>query len=831
MSDESNVNEIRKPRRRWFGYLEGLSLRWQICLATGALVTLSLAAMGSMFFTHSSDLITDLTLDTLLTETEVAVRSMTDDIERTRVEALQVPKFPPIPGIVRCLDNDGDDPEQPGSTTDVWLDRLATILAAQIEATPDHVQCSLALADGTELLRIEQVTSQPRRITSGLGNLASETTFQAALRLSQDRVYVSNMKPSRNRRPEITMATPFFDSKGDVRGVYLVTLDGGAMLSRVANRITTGDVDVIDQNGTYLLCEAAPTKVFSEQTYSQDKPVRAALIQRTEPGFDSYRRLIPGSERPDGVSLMATYQKMFFDVTDRTRFIVVAPSAESDDVLQPLSLLTRQYLLVAFIIVVVAGLITYAASRSLTAAIGRLSHIADELAGGNLDSEPGDIRGAAEVKALAGSITTMAGNLKNILSHSDHEQKRTRAILDSTADGIITLDEDGCIRSVNRAVTKLFAWTTEDLVGQDAGRIVPALTSSESDFDDTEIETGEIRNIGGENIVRGLKRDGTRVPLTLRVSEMQYAGERLFIATVQDVTERKHAEEERTKLFDAIRDASEQLATASSEILATTTHQAAASQEQAASVTETATTVEELTQTSAQSAERAREVAESAHRADEVSQAGRQSVTATISAMDGVREQVESTADNILALAERAQAIGEIISTVNDIADQTNLLALNAAIEASRAGEHGKGFAVVAAEVKALAEQSKKATEQVRQILGEIQQATNTAVMSTEQGTKSVVQASQVVQEAEATINSLSATIGEAARAAAQILASSGQQATAMKQISDAMSHIETATQQTLSATRQAEQSARDLNDLGHTLKDLTHQEEESRNS
>ena len=112
--------------------------------------------------------------------------------------------------------------------------------------------------------------------------------------------------------------------------------------------------------------------------------------------------------------------------------------------------------------------------------------------------------------------------------------------------------------------------------------------------------------------------------------------------------------------------------------------------------------------------------------------------------MGTVQEQVETTAENILALAEQAQAIGEIIATVNDIAEQTNLLALNAAIEASRAGEHGKGFAVVAGEVKALADQSKKATAQVRQILGEIQKATNKAVLSTEEVTKGVAAAIQV---------------------------------------------------------------------------------------
>lgn len=53
--------------------------------------------------------------------------------------------------------------------------------------------------------------------------------------------------------------------------------------------------------------------------------------------------------------------------------------------------------------------------------------------------------------------------------------------------------------------------------------------------------------------------------------------------------------------------------------------------------------------------------------------------------MTAVKEQVESTAESILVLAEQAQAIGEIIATVSDTAEQTNLLALNAAVEAARA--------------------------------------------------------------------------------------------------------------------------------------------------
>jgi methyl-accepting chemotaxis protein len=172
-------------------------------------------------------------------------------------------------------------------------------------------------------------------------------------------------------------------------------------------------------------------------------------------------------------------------------------------------------------------------------------------------------------------------------------------------------------------------------------------------------------------------------------------------------------------------------------------------------------------------------------------------------------------------LAERAQAIGEIIAAVNDIAEQTNLLALNAAIEASRAGEHGRGFAVVASEVKALADQSKKATVQVRQNLGDIQKATNKAVLSTEEVTKGVAAAIKLGTQAGETIAALTEALTGTAQAAAQIVASAGQQATGMAQINQAMRNIDQVAKQNVTAIRQVEQAAQNLSALGTHLSKL----------
>jgi methyl-accepting chemotaxis protein len=260
------------------------------------------------------------------------------------------------------------------------------------------------------------------------------------------------------------------------------------------------------------------------------------------------------------------------------------------------------------------------------------------------------------------------------------------------------------------------------------------------------------------------------------------------------------------------------IASGSAQILAATTEQAASANETLAAVSETVATVDEVAQTAEQAAQRARSVAESAQRAAELGKTGRRAVEESVTGMQQVREQVESIGRSILTLADQAQAIGEIITSVNDIAEQTNLLALNAAVEAARAGDAGRGFSVVASEIRNLAEQSKRSTVQVRQILGEIQRATGAAVMATEQGTKQVTAAGKQVSESGETIRTLANAVQEASQTAAQIVASAGQQALGMEQIRHAVKNIQEATQQNLTASRQSEQAAQDLTKLGGRL-------------
>ena len=245
------------------------------------------------------------------------------------------------------------------------------------------------------------------------------------------------------------------------------------------------------------------------------------------------------------------------------------------------------------------------------------------------------------------------------------------------------------------------------------------------------------------------------------------------------------------------------------------------SQVQAVSASQTATAMEEMNCTVLEVARNAGVAAEGSDNAKQKALAGSEVVRESIAALGQVQESSRAMNEVVLGLGEQAEAIGQIMTVISDIADQTNLLALNAAIEAARAGDAGRGFAVVADEVRKLAEKTMAATKEVGTAIGGIQEGTRHSISSMQQAAQNVDHATSLALKSGEALEQI---VLESEQVAAQIQAiatAAEQQSATSEEINKSVGHVNDIASQGAIYMQEAAIAVSDLSRQAHALSSL----------
>ncbi len=116
-------------------------------------------------------------------------------------------------------------------------------------------------------------------------------------------------------------------------------------------------------------------------------------------------------------------------------------------------------------------------------------------------------------------------------------EQRLHAIMDTAAEAIVTFDDAGKIENWNRAAETLFGWREAEVTGKNFCDNVSVECTTEND---NIHDINDVKHyVGLESEVIGLHKNGSSIPLSMKVSKMTLDGSTKYTALLANIAERK----------------------------------------------------------------------------------------------------------------------------------------------------------------------------------------------------------------------------------------------------------------------------------------------------
>lgn len=120
-----------------------------------------------------------------------------------------------------------------------------------------------------------------------------------------------------------------------------------------------------------------------------------------------------------------------------------------------------------------------------------------------------------------------------------------RTVIDNAPDAYVSMDEAGVICDWNLQAEATFGWSREEALGRrlDETLIPSGLRSAHREGMHRYLATGVARVLGQRIEMQAIRRDGSTVPVEVRIQVIEIDGRRRFTAFLHDISDRKLAEQ------------------------------------------------------------------------------------------------------------------------------------------------------------------------------------------------------------------------------------------------------------------------------------------------
>lgn len=547
-----------------------LSIVKKTILHSVFLVLLASSATAYLFYSKTSSLLVENALSDFHNAIIVEGNKLLAEINSHRTEVLFLANVPPIQGLQRAEKEGGFD-KQENSTYMQWLQRLQAIFSNQLKSRYGIVKIRYINSNGIEQAVVGRENGKIKVFERNeLQNKSHRRYFQEAVQLGDNEVYISEINLNKEYGKievphlEVTrVATPVFDEQTKkLIGVLVMTIDIGRELRSIqkAIQVSGRDITITNDSGGYILHpDASKTYGFDlgrRYRVQEDIPLMAKLFL---PGNKEQKKILLPAQT--GSSLVAMYTKLPFDVARPERFIAVGISESYDSIVAQHTQVLRDSLYWLVLLLALGIALAVVFSIRLARPIRQVSQAMDDYAHDRQSGKYLPLDRQDEVGQLARNFEAMITEVDEtrtrleVMNHDletmvdertaqlQGSEVRQRTILESIGDGLVTIDNDGYIETINPAIEMMFGYRADELIGKDVAILLP---EQERKLHHHYIEQSlliESRIINETRDLHGCHKDGTIFPIELNVTPMQIGERRSYVGILRDITARKLSEQ------------------------------------------------------------------------------------------------------------------------------------------------------------------------------------------------------------------------------------------------------------------------------------------------
>jgi len=442
-------------------------------------------------------------------------------------------------------------------------DALYDFMSNFLESKKIYGQLRIIDLVGFERGRVDYISGRSKIVSEkNLQKKSNRYYYKEALAVGKGEVYISqldlNMENNRIElpyNPMLRFISPIY--RGDDKiGLVILNYYGNELIDDLVSTMpeSRGFWMIVNNDGTYIYNEKSPEKIWGMVDPDSRTGIFTDFPEHSKSLMDNSQTTLA----IEGTQWDATPIQMEIGSSRKILtliHLVRAPSVVS--ILRSLSwfvfLIPLGALISGLCIAMYGGIV-------ITRPIQELSRTMTGYAAGKRELRVQSINDD-EFGTLSRIFNDMANKLSDLyanlesqvakrtkeLEMANHQLERSEAInaaiIDNTLEGIVSADIQGNILGFNKAAEGIFGYKASEVVGRSVTMLQPSPYREEhASYVDRYLLTGERRIMGEGREAFGLRKDGSKFPVHLGVSEVVVGRERFFTATLRDLTEIRKAE-------------------------------------------------------------------------------------------------------------------------------------------------------------------------------------------------------------------------------------------------------------------------------------------------